>query len=137
MTPGRTFPFTNLLRGRMAERILTILLERAAYRVKRFGIEELFDEVKYLDREQYKALDLPEQLRTIPDLLVTDPGVTWAKTLTLSPLPSVTSVGFEARPPQPNLLTVIDAIGGNTQSKRPYRGDRRLATCAVRHYSRH
>ena len=69
----------NMLRGRLAERILTILLERGGYRVTRMGIEELFDEVKYLDREQYLALGLPEQLRTLPDLLVADPGVTWAK----------------------------------------------------------
>lgn len=39
----------------------------------------MFDEVKYLDREHYLALGLPEQLRTIPDLLVADPGVTWAR----------------------------------------------------------
>ena len=63
----------------MAERILTVLLERGGYRVTRLGIEELFEEVKYLDREQHLALGLPEQLRTLPDLLVTDPGVTWAK----------------------------------------------------------
>jgi hypothetical protein len=79
MTPPRPFPLINLLRGRLAERILTILLERGGYRVTRFGIEELFAEVKYLDREQYLALGLPEQLRTLPDLLVADPGVTWAK----------------------------------------------------------
>ncbi len=63
----------------MAERILTVLLERGGYRVTRLGIEELFEEVKYLDREQYLALGLPEQLRTVPDLLVADPGITWAK----------------------------------------------------------
>lgn len=79
MVPSRPFPLMNLLRGRLAERILTVLLERGGYRVTRLGIEELFDEVKYLDREQYLSLDLPEQLRTLPDLLVTDPGVTWAK----------------------------------------------------------
>jgi len=79
MVSPRPFPLTNLLRGRLAERILTVLLERGGYRVTRLGIEELFDEVKYLNREQYLTLGLPEQLRTLPDLLVTDPGVTWAK----------------------------------------------------------
>ena len=69
----------NVLQGRLAERILTILLERGGYRVTRLGIEELFDEVKSLDREQYLNLGLPEQLRTLPDLLVADPGVSWAK----------------------------------------------------------
>jgi hypothetical protein len=71
--------FANVLHGRLAERILTSLLERGGYRVTRLGIEELFDEVKYLDRERYLALGLPEHLRTLPDLLVADPGVTWSK----------------------------------------------------------
>src|SRR5579872_2875103 len=79
MTPSTTFSLQNLLRGRLAEQILTVLLERAGYRVTRLGIEVLFDEVKYLDRERYLALGLPEQLRTLPDILVADPGVTWAK----------------------------------------------------------
>lgn len=74
-----TFSLANLLRGHLAERILTVLLDHAGYRVTRLGIEELFDEVKHLDREHYLALGLPEQLRTLPDLLVADPGVTWAK----------------------------------------------------------
>ena len=79
MATSIPFSIANLLRGRLAERILTIFLERGGYRVTRLGIEELFDEVKYLDREHYLALGLPEQLRTLPDLLVADPGVTWAK----------------------------------------------------------
>src|ERR1700733_14038557 len=81
MIPSRPFSLANILRGRLAERILTILLERGGYRVTRLGIEELFDEVKYLDRERYLALGLPQQLRTLPDLLVADPGVTWARLL--------------------------------------------------------
>jgi hypothetical protein len=79
MMPSAPFSLQNLLRGRLAEQILTVLLERAGYRVTRLGIEVLFDEVKYLDRERYLGLGLPEQLRTLPDLLVADPGVTWAK----------------------------------------------------------
>lgn len=79
MTPREPFTLGNVLRGRLAERILTVLLERGGYRVTRLGIEEVFDEIKYLDREQYLTLGLPEQLRTLPDLLVTDPAVRWAK----------------------------------------------------------
>jgi hypothetical protein len=79
MTPSGTFSIANLLRGHLAERILTTSLERGGYRVTRLGIEELFDEVKLLDRDHYLALDLPEHLRAIPDLLVADAGVTWAK----------------------------------------------------------
>lgn len=73
------FTLANILRGHLAERILTTLLERGGYRVTRLGIEELFDEVKSLDLEHYLALGLPAQLRMIPDLLVADPAVTWAK----------------------------------------------------------
>ncbi len=73
MAPPRRFPLTNLLRGRMAERILTVLSERGGYRVTRLGIEELFgrsDEkigehpklLKYLDQEEYLALGLPGTL---------------------------------------------------------------------------
>jgi len=40
--------FSSLLKGRLAERILVTLLEQGGYRVTRLGIEELFDEVKYL-----------------------------------------------------------------------------------------
>ena len=79
MAGSQRFQFANVLRGRLAERILTILLERGSYRVTKLGIEELFDEVKTLNRKQYRALGLPEQLRSLPDLLVADPGLTWAK----------------------------------------------------------
>jgi hypothetical protein len=57
MMPSTSFSLQNLLRGRLAEQILTVLL----------------------DLERYLALGPPEQLRTLPDLLVADPGVTWAK----------------------------------------------------------
>ena len=63
----------------MAEQILTVLLERSGYRVTRLGIEALFSEVKYLDLDRYLALGLPKQLRTLPDLLVADPGIRSAK----------------------------------------------------------
>jgi hypothetical protein len=79
MIPSNPFALANVLRGHLAERILTMLLERSGYRVTRLDIEELFGEVKCLDREQYLALGLPEHLRNLPDLLVADPGVTWAK----------------------------------------------------------
>ncbi len=79
MDSSGQFSLSNVLRGHLAERILTILLERAGYRVTRLGIEELFDEIKCLDRECYLALELPEQLRSIPDLLVANADMTWAK----------------------------------------------------------
>ena len=70
------FSFASMLRGRLAERIIITLLERGGYRVTRLGVEEVFDEIKYLGRDEYLALGLPLALRALPDLLVTDPGVT-------------------------------------------------------------
>lgn len=73
--------FASILKGRIAERIIVTLLERGGFRVTRLGIEELFDEIKYLPRDQYLALGLPTQLRALPDVLVADPRVTWARML--------------------------------------------------------
>lgn len=73
--------FASVLKGRLAERIVATLLERGGFRITRLGIEELFDEVKYLDKATYIALGLPDQLRSLPDFLVADPSVTWAKML--------------------------------------------------------
>ena len=75
---GLGMRFSSVLKGRLAERILVTLLERGGYRVTRLGIEELFDEVKYLPYEQYRELKLPKALRSLPDLLVADPTVSWA-----------------------------------------------------------
>ena len=71
--------FVSVLKGRVAERILVTLLERGGYRVTRIGVEELFDEVKYLELPAYLRLGLPEALRALPDLLVADPSVSWAR----------------------------------------------------------
>src|ERR1017187_6601221 len=79
MAPSNSLSLLNVLRGDMAVRILTLCLDHSGYRVKRLGIEELFGEIKYLDRERRSALGLPMQLWTLPDLLVADPGVTRVK----------------------------------------------------------
>src|ERR1043166_4540366 len=70
--------FANLLRSRVAERILVTLLERGGYRVTRLGIEEIFDEIKLLSKAEYLGLGLPPALRALPDFLVADPHVSWA-----------------------------------------------------------
>jgi len=75
---NRSFQFANVLRGRMAERILVTLLERGGYRVTRLGIEEIFDEIKLLGQRDYLDLGLPSGLRALPDILVADPQVSWA-----------------------------------------------------------
>lgn len=74
----RSMSLSAVLKGRLAERILTTLLERGGYRVTRLGIEELFDEVKLLPLRDYLSLRLPKGLRFLPDLLVADAQVTWA-----------------------------------------------------------
>lgn len=71
--------FSNVLRGHLAVRIWVALLERGGYRVTPLGIEELFDEVKFLPLGQYLALGLPPALRSLPDLLVTNSNVSWAR----------------------------------------------------------
>jgi hypothetical protein len=62
--------FGNLVKAQVTQSVLAALLERWGYRVTRLGIEELFGEVKHIDLPTYHSLDLPPQLRTLPDLLV-------------------------------------------------------------------
>ena len=64
--------FTNVVKAQITQGLVKTLLERAGYRVIRLGVEELFAEVIYLDQEKYLALDLPEPLRSLPDLLIAD-----------------------------------------------------------------
>jgi hypothetical protein len=79
MTPSNSFSLANLLRGDLAVRILTLLLEHSGYRVTRLGIEELFGEVKNLDPERRHDMGLPIRLWRLPDLLVANPEVTRIK----------------------------------------------------------
>jgi hypothetical protein len=67
--------FASVLKGRVAESVLIALLERSGYRITRLGVEVLIDEVKHLDLQQYQQLNLPAQLRSLPDLLVADAEV--------------------------------------------------------------
>jgi hypothetical protein len=67
-----TFDFTNTLKGVVTQTILKALFERGGYRVTGLGIEELFSEVKHIDLQQYQNLNLPLQLRYVPDLLVAE-----------------------------------------------------------------
>jgi Holliday junction resolvase-like predicted endonuclease len=68
--------FTNVIKGVVTQTLLTALFERGGYRVTRLGIEELFGEVKHIDLQQYMKLNLPLQLRFIPDLLVAEIDMT-------------------------------------------------------------
>jgi hypothetical protein len=64
--------FVNIVKAQITQTLLSTLLIRGGYRVTRLGIEELFGEIKYLDLPTYMALNLPLQLRYLPDLLVAD-----------------------------------------------------------------
>ena len=68
--------FTNIVKGQITQTILKALLERGGYRVTRLGIEEFFDEIKHLDLQQYLRLNLPRNLRYLPDLLVAELDMT-------------------------------------------------------------
>ncbi|GAB3785424.1 hypothetical protein [Dyella agri] len=64
------FPLERSIKGRTAEAIATIIFERGGYRLARFGIEELFREVKLLGDAEYQLLNLDPRLRSLPDFLV-------------------------------------------------------------------
>lgn len=64
--------FTNVVKGQITQGLLKTLLERAGYRVTRLGVEELFNEVVHLDKEHYQSLNLPLNLRSLPDLIVAE-----------------------------------------------------------------
>lgn len=68
----------ELLKGSVAQTVAQSLFEKAGYRVARLGIEEVLREVKLLDEKQYRALALPENLRALPDFLVTDKNLSKA-----------------------------------------------------------
>lgn len=67
--------FRSIVKGQLTQSLLKTLMERAGYRVTRLGVEELFGEIQYLDLPQYLALNLPLNLRSLPDLLVADPNM--------------------------------------------------------------
>jgi hypothetical protein len=64
--------YSNVVKGHITQSLLKSLLERAGYRVTRLGVEEVFNEIIYLNEEKYRALNLPENLRFLPDLLVAE-----------------------------------------------------------------
>jgi len=74
-----TMKFTNIAKGQLTQSIAKMLFEKAGYRVTRLGIEELFSEVIHLDQKQYLELELPENLRSLPDLLIATKEMTCAK----------------------------------------------------------
>jgi len=70
--------FANVVKGQITQAVVGALFERWGFRVARLGIEELFGEIKHIDLDQYRRLNLPIQLRTLPDLVVTSVDMTQA-----------------------------------------------------------
>ncbi len=64
--------YSNVVKGSITQSLLKSLFEWAGYRVTRLGVEEVFNEIIYLDEDKYLALNLPENLRFLPDLLVAE-----------------------------------------------------------------
>lgn len=68
-----TIDLFSRIKGQVAQGLASALLENYSYRVSRLGIEEQDFELKFLPWSAYNDLGLPKQLRTLPDLLVTNP----------------------------------------------------------------
>lgn len=73
-----TINFLDLIKAQITQSLIKTLFERAGYLVTRLGVEELFTEIIYLDKSRYEALNLPQQLRFLPDLLVAEPDLSKA-----------------------------------------------------------
>ncbi len=70
--------FEETIKGQVTQSLLTAMLEDAGYHVSRLGVEERLTEIKYLNKTDYDRLSLPQQLRLLPDLLVTVPDLSVA-----------------------------------------------------------
>jgi len=70
--------YTNRLKGAVTQTLLKSLLEDAGYRIVPLGIEEVIREFKVLDKKEYLSLGLPDNLRKLPDFLVTNRKVSKA-----------------------------------------------------------
>jgi hypothetical protein len=67
------------VKGQVAQGLACALLEDSGYRVSRLGVEEQHIGIKHIPWDTYRALGLPLQLRTLPDLFVTnsDSSLAW------------------------------------------------------------
>lgn len=68
--------YVNRLKGGVSQVLVKCLLEDAGYRIVPLGVENIVREVAVLNPTQYKALQLPNELRTLPDFFVADTELT-------------------------------------------------------------
>ncbi len=64
--------FDKRIKGAITQTIVKALLEDVGYKVVPLGIEEVVREVITLSKVEYKLLGLPDELRSLPDFLVTN-----------------------------------------------------------------
>jgi len=71
--------YTSRLKGSVTQVLLKSLLEDAGYRIVPLGIEAVLREVASLSKEDYLRLNLPIQLRKLPDFFVANHAIdkTW------------------------------------------------------------
>jgi Holliday junction resolvase-like predicted endonuclease len=67
--------FVDLTKAQVTQGLAVAFFEHAGYRVTRLGVEERLGEIKQLDADAYSQLALPKQLRSLPDLIVTEPDL--------------------------------------------------------------
>jgi hypothetical protein len=65
--------YSNLLKGRISETIIDVLLKDAGYHVIPLGIESTIREITLLDHKDYsrRLKNFRDNLRTLPDFLIT------------------------------------------------------------------
>lgn len=73
--------FQNIVKGNVASAIATAILCKAGYGIKRFGIEEQFREASQLTYKEYEALELPDNVKSMPDFLVSDLETSFSRLL--------------------------------------------------------
>jgi hypothetical protein len=71
--------YENKLKGNVTQTLVSTILRDGGYLVSPLGIEEVVHDLNRKDPEIQNRLNLPEQLRTLPDFLVTLPdyGAAW------------------------------------------------------------
>ncbi len=68
--------FSNRIKSGVTQVLLRALLNDAGYRLVPLGVEEVIREAQALSSEQYREMDMPKPLRTLPDFFVANGEMT-------------------------------------------------------------
>jgi hypothetical protein len=66
--------FNSRVKGTITQSLIKVLLKDAGYNIAPLGIEEIIKELQMLPPLQYKALNLSQTLRSLPDFFVSLPN---------------------------------------------------------------